>query len=66
MHELGLLEEFLKLPHRRIAHFAGTFGGTPAQFANLTHLARARRDIVKSSGERPVPRQCGGRVSAPP
>jgi 2-polyprenyl-6-methoxyphenol hydroxylase-like FAD-dependent oxidoreductase len=38
MHELGLLDEFLKLPHHRIAHFTGTFGGTPVQIADLTHL----------------------------
>jgi 2-polyprenyl-6-methoxyphenol hydroxylase-like FAD-dependent oxidoreductase len=38
MHELGLLEEFLELPHHRLAHFTGYFGGTPVQIADLTHL----------------------------
>jgi 2-polyprenyl-6-methoxyphenol hydroxylase-like FAD-dependent oxidoreductase len=38
MHELGLLDEFLKLPHHRISHFTGYFGGTPVQIADLTHL----------------------------
>jgi 2-polyprenyl-6-methoxyphenol hydroxylase-like FAD-dependent oxidoreductase len=38
MHELGLLDEFLKLPHHRIARFTGTFGGTPVKIADLTHL----------------------------
>ena len=38
MHELGLLEEFLKLPHHRISRFTGTFGGQPVQIADLTHL----------------------------
>jgi 2-polyprenyl-6-methoxyphenol hydroxylase-like FAD-dependent oxidoreductase len=38
MHELGLLEEFLKLPHHRIAHFTGYFGDQPVQIADLTHL----------------------------
>src|SRR6516162_8564813 len=38
MHELGLLDEFLKLPHHRIARFTGTFGGTPVMIADLTHL----------------------------
>jgi len=38
MHELGLLDEFLKLPHHRIAHFTGYFGNTPVQIADLTHL----------------------------
>jgi 2-polyprenyl-6-methoxyphenol hydroxylase-like FAD-dependent oxidoreductase len=38
MHELGLLEEFLRLPHHRIARFAGYFGDTRVQIADLTHL----------------------------
>jgi 2-polyprenyl-6-methoxyphenol hydroxylase-like FAD-dependent oxidoreductase len=38
MHELGLLEAFLKLPHHRIARFTGYFGGKPVQIADLTHL----------------------------
>ena len=38
MHELGLLDDFLKLPHHRISHFTGYFGGKPAQIADLTHL----------------------------
>ncbi len=38
MHELGLLDDFLKLPHHRISHFTGYFGGTPVQIADLTHL----------------------------
>ena len=38
MHELGLLDDFLKLPHHRISHFTGFFGGKPAQIADLTHL----------------------------
>jgi len=38
MHELGLLDEFLKLPHHRIARFTGYFGDTPVQIADLTHL----------------------------
>jgi 2-polyprenyl-6-methoxyphenol hydroxylase-like FAD-dependent oxidoreductase len=38
MHELGLLDEFLKLPHHRISHFTGYFGGMPVQIADLTHL----------------------------
>jgi 2-polyprenyl-6-methoxyphenol hydroxylase-like FAD-dependent oxidoreductase len=38
MHELGLLEDFLKLPHHRISQFTGTFGGQAVQIADLTHL----------------------------
>jgi len=38
MHELGLLEEFLTLPHHRISKFAGYFGEQRMQIADLTHL----------------------------
>ena len=38
MHELGLLEEFLKLPHHKISRFAGYFGDKRVQIADLTHL----------------------------
>jgi len=38
MDELGLLDEFLKLPHHKIQHFAGFFGDTRVQIADLTHL----------------------------
>lgn len=38
MHELGLLDDFLKLPHHRITQFAGYFGDTRVQIADLTHL----------------------------
>jgi len=38
MHELGLLEQFLTLPHHRISRFAGYFGDTRVEIADLTHL----------------------------
>jgi 2-polyprenyl-6-methoxyphenol hydroxylase-like FAD-dependent oxidoreductase len=38
MHELGLLKEFLKLPHHKIAQFTGYFGDTPVRIADLRHL----------------------------
>jgi 2-polyprenyl-6-methoxyphenol hydroxylase-like FAD-dependent oxidoreductase len=38
MHELGLLGEFLRLPHHRISKFAGYFGDERVQLADLTHL----------------------------
>jgi len=38
IHELGLLDAFLKLPHYRISRFAGYFGDTRVQIADLTHL----------------------------
>jgi 2-polyprenyl-6-methoxyphenol hydroxylase-like FAD-dependent oxidoreductase len=36
--ELGLLDEFLKLPHHRISQFTGYFGDTPVKIADLSHL----------------------------
>jgi 2-polyprenyl-6-methoxyphenol hydroxylase-like FAD-dependent oxidoreductase len=38
MDELGLLDEFLKLPHHRITRFAGQFGDRKIEIADLTHL----------------------------
>jgi 2-polyprenyl-6-methoxyphenol hydroxylase-like FAD-dependent oxidoreductase len=38
MHELGLLDEFLRLPHHKISRFAGYFGDQRVQIADLTHL----------------------------
>src|SRR5439155_22957231 len=38
MHALGLLDDFLKLPHHKIARFTGYFGDTPVQIADLTLL----------------------------
>jgi len=38
MHELGLLGEFLRLPHHKISRFAGYFGDRRVEIADLTHL----------------------------
>ena len=38
MDELGLLDDFLKLPHHKIATFAGYFGSQRVQIADMTHL----------------------------
>jgi 2-polyprenyl-6-methoxyphenol hydroxylase-like FAD-dependent oxidoreductase len=38
MHELGLLEEFLQLPHHKIRKFAGYFGDKRIEIADLTRL----------------------------
>src|SRR5512145_828389 len=38
MHELGLLEEFLKLPHQKAEHLSGIVGDTPIRIADFTHL----------------------------
>jgi 2-polyprenyl-6-methoxyphenol hydroxylase-like FAD-dependent oxidoreductase len=38
MHELGLLEEFLKLPHQRLRSVGGVLGGFSFKTADFTHL----------------------------
>jgi 2-polyprenyl-6-methoxyphenol hydroxylase-like FAD-dependent oxidoreductase len=38
MHELGLLDEFLKLPHSRLERIAGQIGKTHIEIADFTHL----------------------------
>src|SRR5215204_5274038 len=38
MHELGLLEEFLKLPHQEARHLSGIIGDTSARIADFTRL----------------------------
>jgi 2-polyprenyl-6-methoxyphenol hydroxylase-like FAD-dependent oxidoreductase len=38
MHELGLLEEFLKLPHQELSEIRGIFNGHPVAMADFSHL----------------------------
>ncbi len=38
MDELGLLDEFLKLPHQKISRFSAQFGEERVRIADLTHL----------------------------
>jgi 2-polyprenyl-6-methoxyphenol hydroxylase-like FAD-dependent oxidoreductase len=38
MHELGLLEEFLKLPHQKVPRLIGQFGELTVPVADFTHL----------------------------
>src|SRR6202008_3507331 len=38
MYELGLLDEFLKLPHQEARHLHGVVGKVPIQIADMTHL----------------------------
>ncbi len=38
MHELGFLDDFLKLPHHKIDKFAGYFGTKRVQMVDLSHL----------------------------
>jgi 2-polyprenyl-6-methoxyphenol hydroxylase-like FAD-dependent oxidoreductase len=38
MHELGLIEGFLKLPHQQLQQMDGLFGGTSVRIADLSRL----------------------------
>jgi 2-polyprenyl-6-methoxyphenol hydroxylase-like FAD-dependent oxidoreductase len=38
MHELGLLDEFLKLPHQKIERLTGQIGDQRVRLIDLTHL----------------------------
>jgi len=38
IHELGLLDEFLKLPHEEVQHLSGVIGETSMRVADFTHL----------------------------
>ena len=38
MHELGLLEEFLKIPHQKVLELAGQVGTESVTLADFTHL----------------------------
>ena len=38
MHELGLLAEFLKLPHERAETLSGRYGSLPVTIADFRHL----------------------------
>jgi 2-polyprenyl-6-methoxyphenol hydroxylase-like FAD-dependent oxidoreductase len=38
MHELGLLDEFLKLPHSRVERLSGQVGASTIELADFTHL----------------------------
>lgn len=38
MHELGLLEKFLRLPHQAVRRLSGQFGETRVEMADFSHL----------------------------
>jgi 2-polyprenyl-6-methoxyphenol hydroxylase-like FAD-dependent oxidoreductase len=38
MHELGLLDEFLKVPHDKVEHLSGQIGSETVTIADFTHL----------------------------
>jgi 2-polyprenyl-6-methoxyphenol hydroxylase-like FAD-dependent oxidoreductase len=46
MHELGLLEDFLKLPHSRVERLSGQVGDTTVALADFSHLPTHCRFIA--------------------
>ena len=42
MHELGLLDAFLKVPHQEIQTFSAVFNGTSIQIADFSHINVAK------------------------
>src|SRR4051812_18232725 len=38
IHELGLLDDFLKLPHQKVEHLSGVVGGTSVRIADFSHV----------------------------
>jgi 2-polyprenyl-6-methoxyphenol hydroxylase-like FAD-dependent oxidoreductase len=46
MHELGLLQEFLKLPHQELRYISAVIGKTSLQIGDLTHLPTQCRFIA--------------------
>ena len=46
MHELGLLQEFVKLPHGKLHHVSAVVGTTSVQIADFTHLPTQCRYIA--------------------
>ena len=46
MHELGLLDAFLKLPHQKVERLSGYFGETLLPFADFSHLPGQARFIA--------------------
>src|SRR5690242_5952939 len=46
MHELGLLDEFLKRPHQEARELTGYVGGEPVKIADFSHLPTRCRFIA--------------------
>ena len=46
MHELGILDEFLKRPHQEVRELAGQVGGETVTIADFTHLPTHCRFIA--------------------
>ena len=46
LHELGLLDDFLKVPHQKVTAASGIFGREPLQFADFRHVPARRKFVV--------------------
>ena len=46
MHELGLLEDFLKRPHQELRELSGVIGGVPVKIADFSHLPSHSRFVA--------------------
>lgn len=46
MHELGLLDDFLKVPHQEVEHLDGQFNGINVRIADFTHLPVAKKVLA--------------------
>jgi len=46
LYELGLLDEFLSLPHQKIEHFSAVVGGRQFNVSDLTHLPTHAKFLV--------------------
>src|SRR6516165_10015283 len=46
MHELGLLDAFLRLPHHKAEHLAGQIGDVSIRIADFTRLASTCKFLI--------------------
>ncbi len=46
MHELGILDAFLQLPHQQVTHMRGQVYGHPVTLADMTHLSTFCKFLV--------------------
>src|ERR1700730_8739436 len=46
MHELGLLDDFLKVPHQEVEHLDGQFNGINVRIADFRHLPVTKKVLA--------------------
>ncbi len=46
MHELGLLDDFLKVPHQEVEHIDGLFNGINVRIADFSHLPVTKKIVA--------------------